>query len=177
MTLNWNSRHTEFRISTLLYLPEVYLKTSDLEILNSVINILYQTQVASKGSMGKLMGDKAELVMLAMADGVLAKDNNPGYDLIGQSFIPELDQGHDCRYEVKLRRKSVTACNFDKSKMGKFDIGIVIWYNPENLQPFQAYALSHDVIEKLCHSARAHITPKVCREQGYEFTGKLKEFW
>jgi hypothetical protein len=150
---------------------------SNLKILNSVINILHQTQVASKGSMGKLMGDKAELVMIKMTNGVLSKDNNPGFDLIGPSFIPEFDLGENCRYEVKLRRKSVTACNFEKSKIGKFDIGIVIWYDAENLQPYQAFALSHDVVEKLCHSARAHITPKVCREQGYEFTEELKSFW
>ena len=39
------------------------LAISKLEIINSVLSILQQTEAASKGSIGKLMGDKAELVI------------------------------------------------------------------------------------------------------------------
>ena len=138
---------------------------------------MHKTKACSKGSIGKLMGDKAELVMQNMTNGILSKDNNPGYDLIGRSFISSITADNELRYEIKLRRNSVTACNFEKSKIGKFDVGIIIWYDPESLQPTLAYALEHAIVQRLCHSARAHITPKVCREFGHDFTNKLKALW
>lgn len=148
-----------------------------LEIINSVMSILKQTNAASKGSMGKLMGDKAELVMEKMTEGTIHGANQVGFDLIGNAFLPELPQETELKYEVKLRRASVTSCNFEKSKIGKFDIGIVIWYDENTLLPISAFALEHHIIKELCHNERAHITPKVCRENGVEFTSQLLEYW
>lgn len=158
-------------------LKGVSLSSCNLSILNSVLDILKQTGAASKGSMGKLMGDKAELVIQKMAAGSLASSNTPGYDLIGRSFLPELLSNRALKYEVKLRRVSVTSCNFEKSKIGKFDIGIVIWYDEETLLPLNAYAIKHNVVEEFCRNERAHITQKVCRDRGVEFTELLAKFW
>lgn len=148
-----------------------------LEIINSVLSILKQTNAASKGSMGKLMGDKAELVMEKMTDGVIYGANQVGYDLIGKGFLPELNQSQELKYEVKLRRTSVTSCNFEKSKIGKFDVGIIIWYDATTLLPTSAFAIKHSFVKELCHDERAHITPKVCREHGIEFTEQLHQYW
>jgi hypothetical protein len=153
------------------------LSICNLSILNSVLSILKQTGAASKGSMGKLMGDKAELVILKMVDGTLAASNSPGYDLIGKSFLPEMLSNSELKYEVKLRRLSVTTCNFEKSKIDKFDIGIVIWYDEETLLPALAFAIHHEVVKEFCSNERAHITAKVCKERGVEFTELLKKFW
>jgi len=153
------------------------LNISKLETINSVLAVLKQTGAASQGSMGKLMGDKAELVMAKMTAGNLASSNQPGYDLIGKSFLPDFAQSADLKYEVKLRRMSVTSCNFEKSKIGKFNIGIVIWYNEVTLQPELAFAIEHDIVKDFCKNERAHITPKVCREHGVEFTEMLRKFW
>jgi len=154
-----------------------HLNICKLEIINSVLAILKQTGAASKGSMGKLMGDKAELVMAKMTEGKLAPSNQPGYDLIGKSFLPDFPQSNNLKYEVKLRRVSVTSCNFEKSKIGKFNIGIVIWYDEVTLQPKSAFAIEHDIVKSFCKNERAHITPKVCKEHGVEFTTMLQEFW
>lgn len=148
-----------------------------LEIINSVLSILNETEAASKGSVGKLMGDKAELVIEKMSSGVIYGSNQPGYDLIGKAFIPELPQSQELKYEVKLRRQSVTSCHFEKSKIGKFDVGIVIWYNEITLQPISAFAIEHSVVEELCLGKRAYITPKVCRNRGTEFTKLLESYW
>lgn len=148
-----------------------------LKILNSVITLLHETEAASKGSMGKLMGDKAELAICHMADGKLAPSNQPGFDLVGRAFLPELVQNQELRYEVKLRRNSVTACNFENSKLGKFDVGIVIWYDESTLQPSAAFAIPHSVIEALSGDSRAHITKKVCRESGVDFLQQLRSVW
>ena len=148
-----------------------------LKILDSVLSVLHETGSASKGSMGKLMGDKAELVICQMTKGVLAPSNQPGYDLIGKAFLASLKQEGELRYEVKLRRNSVTACNFERSKIGKFDIGIVIRYDADTLLPSTAYAIPHVIIENICNDNRAHITLKVCREYGIDFIEQLREAW
>ncbi|PSW16887.1 hypothetical protein C9I98_20285 [Photobacterium sanctipauli] len=148
-----------------------------LKVLNSVITLLDEIGAVSKGSMGKLMGDKAELVICLMTNGKLSASNQPGYDLIGTSLLPDLEQDKELRYEVKLRRSSVTACNFENSKLGKFDVGIVIWYDETTLQPSAAFAIPHSVIEDLARGKRAHITKKICREHGFDFLNQLYSFW
>ena len=112
-----------------------------------------------------------------MTNGTLSSSNNPGYDLTGRGFLPTLPQSEVLKYEVKLRRRPVTSCNFEKSKIGKFDVGIIIWYNETTLLPESAYAIKHDLVEELCHKERAHITAKICRKNGIEFTELLKQYW
>lgn len=157
--------------------PRSIVDINKLEIINSILSILKQTNAASKGSMGKLMGDKAELVMEKMTGGVIYGANQVGFDLIGNGFLPDLPQSQELKYEVKLRRSSVTSCNFEKSKIGKFDVGIVIWYDETTLLPTAAFAIEHDFVKDLCHGERAHITPKVCGDSGIEFTAQLQEYW
>ena len=74
------------------------MSLSTLAIINSVISILHETDAASTGSMGKLLGDKAELILVEITGGSLTASNQPGYDVVGPAFVSELPQGIDFEY-------------------------------------------------------------------------------
>lgn len=148
-----------------------------LSIINSVISILHETKACSKGSIGKLLGDKAELTIAHIIGGKLAQSNQQGFDLIGPALINSLPKKDDYKYEVKLRRSSVVCCNFEKSKIGGFDLGVVIWYDEQNLGIEQAFVIQHDEVAKLLNGERAHVTKKVCQDNGFDITALLTAHW
>ena len=151
-------------------------QNTDIEVINLILEVLRKTDSASKGSIGKLVGDKAELVMVEITSGEQCESNNPGFDILGKAFLPELPKIRKLKYEIKVRRSS-GSCNFGKSQLDKFDVGIVIWYDEKTLLPRSAFAIKHDVVKKHFKKERASITPKIFKKYGIDFTELVIQNW
>lgn len=140
-----------------------------LEVLNSAITQLTKANAISKGALGALLGDKAELIIRDLIQGELASPNQRGYDVVHKLT--------GLKYEVKLRRQSVKSCNIEKSKLGKFDVAILIWYDETTLQPIKAFVLPHGAVIEHFNGARACINQTICQQKGVDVAQILQKVW
>ena len=146
-----------------------------IKTLNSVLSTLTEMDIVSKGTIGSLLGDKAELALCKVTNGRLARSNQNGFDLIGSGFLSGM-KAVELRYEVKIRRTG-SSCNIERSKFGKFDIAIIIFYDEEHLDVSSAFALEHDAIERIANEKRAVISEAYCKNHAFNFSQLLQSVW
>ncbi|MGX9523043.1 DUF6998 domain-containing protein [Vibrio mediterranei] len=129
-----------------------------LHIVNAMVE-LARTGAVSTGTIGKLMGDKGEMLIAALTGASIGTSNQPGYDLLTENGD---------RIEVKTRRKTMRVCHVRTSKKGKFNKVAFIWYDAETLRPSAAYFLDHDSVWLHQKGEIAYIKQLNCMKHGTE---------